>query len=229
MKKFLIIVTTAFLSISAYAQSLDDDVLYRSTNDVVTLNALEHIGYGYYFLDSESYTPYEAGEFFFNILKLKLYPVERIGLEISADWKFAHFTSKENGFELDASKKVQVYDLTDKFGADIKNARGWMHVNSFNFPAILKVGSEEFKIGVGAEASLNYRGTTNYKYKDEGKRQHEKVKGMELKRWTYDFVGMVSFEGLTFFGKYYPEGYSVLADGSGVKMSYWTLGLGLDF
>lgn len=229
MKKLFVFALTALMSATAFAQSYDDDYIFESENGLISLNALEHWGYGYHFLSTDSYTPSEAGEFFFNLLKLRIYPIERIGLEVSADWKFSHFSSKENGFDLDAGKKVQPYVLAQRFPGDITSARGWMHVNSFSFPAILKVGYDNLKLGVGVEADYNYRGTTNYKYKTDGKRQHEKLKGMELNRWTYNFVGMVSIDGFSIYGKYYPEGYHVLADGSGVNMSYWTLGIGFDF
>lgn len=229
MKKLFVIALAALMSVTAFSQDFDDEYIYQSKDGLVTLNILEHIGYGYHFLDTDSFKPSDAGEFFFNILKLKIYPIERVGLEISADWKFSHFASKENGFELDGSNKVQPFVLSQKFGSDINKARGWMHVNSFSFPAILKVGSESIKIGAGIEADYNYRGTVNYKYKTDGKRKHEKVKGMELNTWTYNFIGVVYLDGLTVYGKYYPNGFSVLADGSGVKMDYWTLGIGFDF
>jgi len=216
----------AVLSVNVFAQS-DETAVY--SNGTFEFDVLEHWGYGYHNISTDLFTPASStGELFFNILKFKLYPVSFIGLEVSADLKFDHFVSKDEGFKLDGSK-IQVFDLTQTFGNDIKKARGWMNVNSFSFPAILKVGGRQFKIGAGAEAVYNYRSTANYKYKTSEGKTKNKDKGVEVNRFYYDFIGMVTFDGVSLYAKYYPTGPAVFAESTGMDMSYWTIGVGFDF
>lgn len=228
MKKLVSLAVLALLSANVFAQS-EDLYLYQSSDEVFTMETLSHWAYGDHFITTDSFKPSNGGEFFFNILKIKFYPVEYAGLEISADLRFDHFASKEDGFRLDSGNKVQAFKMAGEFGGDIKKVRGWMHVNSFSFPAIIKLGGDKFKIGAGAEAVVPYRATANYKYKLDGEKHKNKTKGMEVNKFFYDIVGVVNINDLSIYGKYYPKGSTLLPDGSAVDMSFWTLGVGFDF
>ena len=228
MRKLLLLVLAALFPVIALAED-DDSVIYRSSNDKVVFDALAHIGYGYHFVKSNSFNPMGGGEFFVNLVKLKVYPVPYFGLEVAADLRLDHFSSKEDGFRLDADKKVQPFGMAREFGDNLQKVRGWMHMNSFSFPALLKVGNDACKFGAGAELLLSYRGTANYRYKLDGEKHRNKEKGMALNTFSYDFIGVIAFDELSVFFKYYPKGSSLLVDGSGVNMDYWTAGFARDF
>lgn len=225
MKRILILALAALIPAAVFAQSYDEDAVYSSENGAFTFDILGDIGYGEHLVWTDSYDNSTAGEFFLNVLKLKLYPVDNFGIEIRANWKLDHFASKKNVFELDADKKVQVYDFAEKFGTAIKRPRSWMHVNSFTLPVLLKIGGDAFSIGLGAEGSYNYRGTAVYKFKGEDKRHKEKTVGMAINPFTYNFLATITFDGTTIYGKYYPKSSPVLVDGSGVEMGYFTIGV----
>ena len=226
-----IITTIAMLAVLAtpiFAQNRDNDAtLVKSEDDMISLVAVDHWGYGYHFVTTDSYTPAEASQVFLNILKLKVYPIKNLGLEVGADIKFDHFLSVQDGFRLDANKKLQAFNLSDEFGSGITKKRGWTHFTSLSIPAVIKLGSESLRIGAGIEGSLNFKNSANYKFKDGGKTQKSKDKGMDVKTFDYNFVGMLTIGNTSIFGKYYPNGW-IVKDGN-VNMSYWTLGVGFGF
>lgn len=227
MKKLFVLALAALFSFNAFAQ--ESDAVYTSEDGVVTFDVIEHWGYGYHVLKTDAFDASDAGEFFLNVLNLQLQPTSYLSLELGADLRFDHFVSKVDGFELDSNKDVQVFKLADKFGNDIKKARGWMRVGSFSFPALIKVGGEGFKLGAGAEAVVNFSGKANYKYKLDGERHKNKAKGMAMNKFYYDFVGVVCINDWSIYAKYYPKSSTFLPDGSSVKMDYWTIGVGMDF
>lgn len=216
----------AVLSVNVFAQS-DETAVY--SNGTFEFDILEHWGYGYHNIKTDDFTPAStSGEIFVNMLKLKIYPTRFLGLEIGADLKFDNFYSKDEGFKLDGGK-VQVFDLTQAYGNDIKRARGWMHVNSLSFPAIFKIGGQQFKIGAGAEAVYNYRATANYRLKNSEGKVKNKDKGVEVNRFSYDFIGVITLDDVSIYAKYYPKGPAIFSEGTGLDMSYWTVGVGFDF
>ena len=216
----------AVLSANVFAQS-DETAVY--SNGTFEFDILEHWGYGYHNIKTDDFTPAStSGEIFVNMLKLKLYPTSFLGLELSADLKFDNYYSKDEGFKLEGGK-VQVFDLTETFGNDIKRARGRMHVNSLSFPAIFKIGGQMFKIGAGAEAVYNYSASAKYRFNNSEGKVKNKDKGVEVNRFSYDFIGMITIDDVSIYAKYYPKGPAIFSESTGLDMSYWTVGVGFDF
>ena len=227
MKKLFPIALAALLSAPVFAQESTSCPPSSSDRHVLSVGGLSHWGWGYSFVQSNEFKPAGSGEFFLNVLDVKLYPVEEFGLELGLDCKWTYTGSKENMFRQNSEHIVDSAVPFSTLGKTLKNSRSQISIFSLSVPVLAKVVIDRFRIGVGAEANFNLVGDTFYRYRADGERTREKTKKLALNKFSYNFVGLVGFGHLTVFGKYYPKNSRMLPEGS-VNFNYWTLGVALD-
>ena len=143
-------------------------VIATSKSDRSSLELLDHIGFGYNLVKSDSFTPSSSGEFFVNIIDLKLYPSENFGIEIGVDYKTRDFNSKKDAFYLDGDNYVQAMSFSDKYPNADESSKNFSRfglrsnptVLSFmkDFGLILFVFSIGLQVGPGFFASFRKGG-----------------------------------------------------------------------
>ena len=224
MKKLLLIALSAMLAVPAFADSDDDNVVASSSSGAVQLKVVDHIGYGYHIVKSDAYSPSGSGELFVNLLKLGLYPAKSFGIELGVDADFNFFRSKTSVFHLDNDNKVQAMDFNKLVTGTTDKSRGGFNTTSITFPLLLKGMFGDFKIGVGAQGSLNLDVDAFYRYKQDNRFWRVEERNGKLNLFSYGFLATVSFSDATFFFKYFPKSTSMLAPGS-VDYNYMTVGI----
>ena len=226
MKRIAIIALSMLLAAPVFAQNEEGSLdIIKSSDEKVSLSAIDHLGYGFHFVNSEAFTPnkWNSGDFFLNLLKLKIRPVENFGITISADVDWHFFSSKTHAFVLDSGKKVQAADFSKAvIDASAKNNRGRFYYTAFNFPVLLKGYFGKFQIGAGAEASLNLKGSIRYSYDYDDLHFDVSEQKAETNKFSYGFVATASYDGLGVFCKYYPKSSKILPDGS-VDLNFFTV------
>ena len=224
MKKILLLALSALLTLPVIAR--ESDPVASSADGKVTFDMVSHVGYGYHFVKSADFTPSWSGDFFLNILKLGLYPVDDLSLELSLDFDLKNFTSKTVPFYLDADKKVQPGAFPT--GASYKKCRGGINVYSLNAPLHVKYNLGHVRLGLGAEASFNMTGDAYYHYREDNKRTQVTASKAAVNRFSYGFFATLGVNDGCFFFKYYPKGSRLLPDGS-VDLSFMTIGIAFGF
>ena len=224
MKKLMILILVAVLAMPAFAQEDTSVSIYKTEDGVFSADLVSHLGWGFHFVKSDDFTPKGSGEFFLNVLNLKIYPVETVGIEVGLDCKWNYFGSKEDVF-LQDNHLIKAYDFStvtskgDKYRSDFS-------VFALTVPVVAKFKAGNFQIGGGAELNFNMGGNSSYRYENDDVRFTQDAFKAKVNNFTYDFMGLVGFRNLYLFGKFYPKGSVLLPEGS-VKFNYWTLGFGL--
>jgi len=232
MKKTLLIISVlvALPLFSSQALAQDEDTsleIVSSDSGAVSLDALSHIGFGYNLLKSDDFDCYASGEFFVNILDLKVYPSPGFGIEIGLDYKTMDFNSKVEAFYLDAEKKIQVKPFGDVYSGDFTKARSRFRSNTFSAPVTLNFVAGTTKIGLGVEGNLNLDGRVKNKYFDGDKKIKDIKKGAQFTKYNYNFLASISFDGTGIYFRYYPKSLSILPEGS-VDVGFMALGVIFD-
>ena len=223
MKKLMILVVSALLAVPAFAQETSLSI-YSTESGVFSVDLISHLGWGFHFVKSDDFTPKGSGEFYMNILNFKLYPVESFGLEAGLDCKWNYFGSRKDVFTLN-DHLVRASDFSI-ITTGLEKTRSDFSIFSLSIPVLAKVKAGHFVIGGGAEANFNLSGMASYRYESkESRTTHDAFKA-SVTPFTYDFVGLIGFEKLYAFAKFYPKSSPILPEGS-VKFNYWTLGFGL--
>lgn len=225
MKKILFVAFATLFVIPAIAR--DGEPIAASSNGKVTFDMATHIGYGYNITKSSDFTPAWGGNFFFNILKVGLYPVEDLSLELGLDFDMKYFSSKTYMFTLDEDRKVHagLFPETDQ---TLKKTRGGLDVFSLNAPLHLKYNIGHIRLGIGAEATYNFAGDTFYRYRHDNVRSRVTETKAAINRFTYGFFATLGVNDGCFFFKYYPKISPLLPDGS-VDLSFMTVGVAFGF
>lgn len=225
MKKLMILVAAVLFAAPAFAQETNTSVsIYTSDNGVFSADLVSHLGWGFHFVKSEDFTPKGSGEFFLNVLNLKIYPVESFGIEAGLDCKWNYFGSKKQVF-LQDDHLIQAYDFStviskgDKFRSDFS-------VFALSVPLVAKFKAGNFQIGGGAELNFNLGGKSFYRYEIDDVRYTQDAMKARVNNFTYDFMVLAGLKNLYLFGKFYPKSSVLLPEGS-VRFNYWTLGFGL--
>ena len=109
-----------------------------SAQDVVSLDPISHIGYGYNIVKTSDFNPSASGEFFVNILTLKLNPFDFLGLDIGVDYKTVNFRSTDDAFYLDANKIIHAMPYKEKYKENYTRnfSRFWTNTFSTLSPSI---------------------------------------------------------------------------------------------
>ena len=222
MKRILTIILAASMAFTALAQS-DREPLYSSADGTVTFNLLSRFGYGYNFVKTEAFEPISSGETFLTIFQIGLYPTENLGFELGADIAYNYFRSKNRTFTLDSSRKIQVVDIPTTEG-NMERFRSGIGSVSANFPLVVKGIFGKFELGAGAEARLNFAGSTSFSYRQDNRYVSVEERKAKLNLFNYDILAVISYDDMGVYFKYYPKGPRFLPEGS-VDFSWMTLGI----
>ena len=222
MKKLILILLAGLLALPVLAQhEVSPASLATSENGVVSLDVLNHVSWGYDFVKSDAFTPRGGGEVNLNTFGLDIYPSENFGIETGLDCKWQYFNTRESQFLLDGNRVPQA-SFPNVLKADRKESS--LNVFSLSIPVMAKAYLEKFFFGVGAEACFNLTGHTEFVYDNGNVRVDVTESKAKLNLFTYDFMGMVGYDDMAVYGKFYPKNSRFVPEG-GVPFSYWTLGV----
>ena len=195
-----------------------------SAQDVVSLDPVSHIGYGYNIVKTSDFNPSASDEFFVNILTLKLNPVDFLGLDIGVDYKTVDFRSRDDAFYLDANKIIHAMPFKEKYNENYTKNFSRFRTNSFSAPVTLNLYAGEFAVGLGAEANFNLTGRVKDKFFVDGKKQKYIEKGAQFNKFNYNFLAYISYADTGIYFRYYPKNSRLMPEG-GVDVSYMTVGV----
>ncbi len=232
MKKTLILICALVAMPMFYANvSAQDDgrlIIVGSSDSKASLEIGTHMGFGYNIVKTDSFKPSNSGEFFINILKLNLYPVDFFGIELGIDYKTIGFTSKEDAFYAEGDKIAKVMPYSQKYPGEITKNFSRLRTNTFSAPLMIKIAADKFKIGAGVEGNLNLTGRIKDKYFKDGKKVKNIDKGIQFNRYSYNFVAGIAYDGTGLYVKYYPKSSCFMPEGS-PDINLTTVGVILDF
>lgn len=195
-----------------------------SAQDVVSLDPVSHIGYGYNIVKTSDFNPSASDEFFVNILTLKLNPVDFLGLDIGVDYKTVDFRSRDDAFYLDANKIIHAMPFKEKYNENYTKNFSRFRTNTFSAPVTLNFYAGEFAVGLGAEANFNLTGRVKDKFFVDGKKQKYIEKGAQFNKFNYNFLAYISYADTGIYFRYYPKNSRLMPEG-GVDVSYMTVGV----
>lgn len=226
MKKLVILALAALLTAPVFAQSIKDPV-YASSDGKAMFDLFDHLGYGYNFVKTDAFTPGWSGDFFLNVLKFGLYPVEKLGLEVGVDLSFNDFASKDAAFVLHDGIVNTADFSTIGLGSTFDRKRSDFAVFGLSAPVLVKGIFEKVEIGVGAVANWNITGSANaYLRKDNRELNYTESKG-KVNPFSYGIMAVLSYNQFGVYFKYYPKSPRVLPEASPIDMSFMTLGVSL--
>lgn len=233
MKKTLILICALVAMPMFYANvSAQDDegrlIVAGSSDSKASLEIGTHMGFGYNFIKSNDFTPSRGGEFFINIIKARLFPVEGFGLELGIDYKTVSALSKEDAFYKDNDNKALAMPYSQKYPGEISKNFSRLRTNTFSLPVLLKFEAGDFHLGFGAEGNLNLGGRIKDKFIKDGKKNKFVDKGVQFNRYTYNFLAVASYDGTGVYFKYYPKSSKLTPEGS-VDFELMTVGVIFDF
>ena len=218
----------ALVSSTAFAQDEDTSLtIIASDNGKIEFDAGTHIGFGDNLLKSDDFTSSGSGEFFVNILNLKIFPINGFGIEVGIDYKTMDFNSKEDAFYLDGDKKIQVKSAKEAYPAGITKFRSRFRSNSFSAPVMLKFEAGTTSIGLGVEGNMNLTGRVKNKYFDGDQKIKDIKKGAQFTKYNYNFLATLSFDGTGVYFRYYPKSVSILPEGS-LNVGFMAVGIIFD-
>ena len=193
--------------------------------DLFEAEILANAGYGIHHVEGafeNSFGP--SREIFLNILEIRFNPCRFVSLKAGADVKWDHFTARTNrSFALDGSGNV-VINPTGGFD----RYESTLCLTAMSVPAALGLHFGELSMYGGAELIRNINGCTHIleSTKAGDLTTSSRLDGGAARKFVYDFMAAVSYNGLGLYFKYYPG--NILPDG-GPEWKYWTAGLVLGF
>lgn len=244
MKKLVIVALAAAVSFGAFAQESGKDKLDRleesvisgdvlkisSENEVVSVKFLDHIGWGANIASSNDFKPWngKSGNWFFNIVGLQIAPASWFDFNIGIDFGGQYFASRDNVFSRnDAGKLVIAPFATVAPGLELTKSRSSFRNLYFSAPVLLEFKADKFTFAAGAEAALNFAGSTRYEY-DAGYRYQEGgTKGLEVNLFSWNVMAVVSYSKLGVFFKWRPASVQVFQGTP--QFTWWTIGGVLGF
>jgi hypothetical protein len=223
MKKLIVLAFAALLAAPCFAQ---EEPLYTSSDGKLTFDIVDHVGFGYNAVKSADFKPGFACDLFMNVIKIGLYPVESLGLELGVDVEYNSFSAKESAFvQHDGIIKASPFPALDAFGSfDRKSS--YFSVFGLSAPVLVKGIFGKFEIGAGAVASWNITGGTNYYLRTDKSELNYYERKAKVNPFSYGILAMLSYNEFGLFFKYYPKSSHILPEGS-VDLSYTTIGLAI--
>ena len=224
MKKVIILALGAILAVPGLAQESDYNAVYTSSSGKVSFDVIDHIGYGYHFVKSDDFKPAWSDEFFLNMFKIGLYPVENLGLELGLDLQFNTFASKESAF-VQREGIIHAADFSVlELGSSFDRQRSDFSIFGLGFPVLVKGIFNKFQIGAGAVASWNITGDTGYNLRKGNRTINIDESKAKVNPFSYGILATMSYDHIGVYFKYYPKSSHILPDGS-VNLNYMTLGI----
>ena len=225
MKKIIMTALVALLTAPCFAQSADETI-YTSPNGKFTFDVVGHLGAGHHFVQTDGYKPYSSTEFFMNIVKFGLYPVEHLGLELGVDIQFNTFLYKDTAFaQVDGLIKPVSFS-TLGFGDSFDSKSGSISVFGFGAPVLVKGFFNDIRIGVGPVFSWNITGDTNVYLSKDNRDLTYHESDAKVNPFSYGLMAVLGYKVFDVYFKYYPKSVRILPEGS-IDMSYMTLGIAL--
>ncbi|MBR5255338.1 MAG: hypothetical protein IKV62_01000 [Bacteroidales bacterium] len=222
MKKLILTAFVALLAAPCFAQY---DAVYTSDNGKFSFDLIDHMGVGYNFVDTDDFTPSGSLDFFMNIAKIGLRPVQNFGLDMGVDLQFYTFSSKENAFaQENRIIKPTSFSSLDILVDSFDKKRGSFSTFGLSAPVLLKGIFNDFEIGVGAVVSWNIEGDTYATVRKDHKTWDYRESNAKVNPFSYCFLATVSYDELGVYLKYNPKSSRLLPDGS-IDMSFITLGV----
>lgn len=237
MKKLFVLFALLSLSVAAMAQESSNsesgsyapyNSIYSTESGSFSIGLMSRIGYGFYFVDTQDYTPKKmgSGEFFLNILQFNLRPAEVFGAELGVDFLVRHFDSADEAFYQNADGIINAGTSVLPSGAqDIKSDYSTFGAN---FPLTFNGYFGNFKIGVGAELGLQFAGSSEYRYRSGRRNVTVTEDKAKVNTMTYGIIAQASYDFFGLYFKYYPKSMHILPSPS-VDQSFFTIGLQLGF
>lgn len=226
MKKLVMLAIAALVAIPVFAQ-YEKEPVYASSNGKAMFDVFDHIGFGYNAVQSADYKPGFASDFFLNVLKVGLYPVESLGLELGVDLEFNNFSSKESAFKLQNDKVDAVsFEALELLSGNFDRKRGNFAVFSLGAPVLVKGIFGKIQIGAGAEAFWNITGTTSAFLRQGNRDVTYSERKAKVNPFSYAIMGTISYDEFGLFVKYYPKSSRLLPEGS-VDLGYTTIGIAI--
>ena len=197
----------------------------KASAQIVSMEAADHIGFGYNAVTTNDFNLSTSGEFFVNIVDLKLYPVDFLGLEIGVDYKTIDFNSKEDAFYLNSDKVIHAMPFGEKHPGIDNSKKNFsrFRTNTFSVPVTLNLVAGDFRIGGGAEANYNLPGRVKDKFFIDGKKNKQIDKGAQFNKFNYDFLVYLSYGDSGIYFRYYPKNSRLMPE-TGVDVSFMTIG-----
>ena len=242
MRRLLLAVLAVCTLVPAYSQDLSaladvyadgtpvtdepdvSSVIAQSKDGKVVFYGSAHFGYGFHAMRSSDFLPARSREFFLNLLKLGVYPADFLGLELSADIEYNSFKSNSTFFSLDNNGNVRRTDIETVVADKVSRPMSSFNYFTLNFPLLLKFRTGNLEIGGGAEAGFNFAGRTWYRYNMDKRTIGVRDRGAGINSFTYGFIGVMSYEGVALYVKWYPKSSKVLPEGS-MELDYMTFGI----
>ena len=202
----------------------DPTILFQSKDGDIALRASAHVGYGFHSMKSSLFQPAGSLEAFLNVFRLGVYPNEFLSVEMNADFEFNSFRSSDVVFHLqDGILQLPLDDSSSVSGKVSKSSSSFNYF-CVNFPVLAKFKAGKMAFGAGAEASFNFGGRTWYKYTEGSRTTTVKETGAKLNRFTYGFIGVISYDGLALFVKWYPKSSRIVPEGA-FDFNHMTFGM----
>lgn len=225
MKKIIMTALVALLAAPCFAQP--EEPVYTSSDGKFTFDIIGHFGAGYHFVESNDFKPFRPSEFFVNMVKFGVYPIENLGLELGVDLQFNTFPSKETAFGVQGDGLIKPVSFsTLGLGDSFDRTRGSFSVFGLGAPVMLKGKFGKFEVGAGAVVSWNISGSTNaYLRKDNRELSYQENKA-KVNPFAYGIMAMLGYNGIDVYFKYCPKSVRILPEGS-IDMSYMTMGIAL--
>ena len=225
MKKIIMTALAALLAAPCFAQ-YDEDAIYTSPNGKFTFDLVGHFGAGHHFVETNDFKPYSSTEFFMNVVKFGVYPVEHLGLEAGVDIQFNTFVSKETAFaQVDGLIKPVSFPALG-FGDSFDHTSGTISVFGFGAPVMVKGFFGKFQIGVGAVASWNTSADTSAYLRKDNRELTYRENDAKVNPFSYGLMAMLGYGPLDVYFKYYPKSVRLFPEG-GIDLSYMTVGIAL--
>lgn len=228
MKKLVMLALAAVVAIPVFAQDDDESTrLYTSPSGNAFVDMFGHMAYGYHFVESNDFTQAWSGELIFNVLRFGLRPVDMLGIDLSVDFAWSDFDSRDKAFIQD-NRIVKAADYDYYTHGAAENKHSGLDVFSLQAPLVVRGFFGKFAVGGGAFASWNIAGETFCRYRQENVRAQLSEVKAKVNPFTYGFIGTIGYGDFSLYLKYYPKSSRLLPEGS-VDLSYTTLGIAIGF
>ena len=223
MKKLVMMALAALLAMPCFAQK---EPVYTSVSGKAMFDVFNHVGFGYNATKSADFKPGFASDIFLNVLKVGVYPVECLGLELGVDLEFNDFTTKQSAFAL-VDNKIHAIDFDALgLGHGFDRKRSDFFVFGLGAPVLVKGIFGKFQLGAGAEAFWNITGSTSAFLRQDNREVTYTERKAKVNPFSYAVVGTLSYNDFGLYVKYYPKSSRLLPEGS-VDLSYTTIGIAI--
>lgn len=211
----------------ARAQQKDnayDNLIAATPDEVIQLRGITRIGYGFHLVRSHDFTAGPSGEFFMNVLTLRMFPHDNLAIDLGLEAEYNFASSKRNFFYLDSDRQVRTAGF-DGIDGHASSHSSSLDVFTINLPLLAKFMVGNVCLGIGAEGGFNVTGSTSYRYRVDNRTTRVTESRAKLNVFSYGLTAMADYKGAGLYVKFYPGASSRLLPAGGTDLRYWTLGI----